>query len=417
MKVLGLITEYNPFHNGHLYHLNLAKEITKADYTLCVMSGNFVQRGEPAIVNKWTRAESAVRAGVDLVIELPTVYCCQTAELFALGSIKILNSLNIVDYLVFGSELGDIKALSLIAKEILQESSVYKRVLKAELSNGLPFFIAREHALKESLVEQRGLDPQDLPNILSKSNNILGIEYLKAMITTNSSITPLTIERIKAEYNSKELIGTIASATAIREHIKKEGITELISDFMPRDSYQLLHREFNAGRGPVFIDDYLDIILYLIRLQGKSLLTKIIDVNEGLDNKIFKAAIKSNSIDSLVSAVKSKRYPRTRLNRILCHCLLGLHSNDVLYFKNYPTPQAIRVLGFSEKGKELLRMISQRTTLPIVTKIAPYIKQSRNIPCQISLDSKATDVYALGYENKDYRISGLDLTTSPYFRM
>ena len=195
MNILGLITEYNPFHYGHKYHLEESLSKTNSDYSVAVMSGSFVQRGEPSFIDKWTKAKMAVENGVDLVIELPFIYSSQSAELFALGAVKLLNSLNIVDFLSFGSEIGDLEPLNIISKVLLEEPTEFKTNLSYNLSLGYSFPVSRSLALEMFLKDDPLSNKYNFKTILKQSNNILGIEYIKALSKTNSNIKPITIKR------------------------------------------------------------------------------------------------------------------------------------------------------------------------------------------------------------------------------
>ena len=217
-KVLGIVSEYNPFHNGHLLHLAQSKKLTKSNYSVCIMTGNFSQRGDTSLVDKWTKAEMAIKNGIDLVIELPTIYSISSAENFADGAIKILENLGIINYLSFGSEIGDINILDEISEVLYQEPKEFTDLLSMELDRGISFPKARENALKLFLNNTRRYS-----NVLSNPNNILGIEYLKALKKYNSNIIPITIKRDTVEYNSlKPSSDGIASATAIRNLIQRK---------------------------------------------------------------------------------------------------------------------------------------------------------------------------------------------------
>ena len=215
-NVLGIISEYNPFHNGHMHHLQECKKNTKCDGVICIMSGNFMQRGGPAIIDKWKRAQMAIENGVDLVIELPTYYAVSSAEFFAYGSVSILNSLEIVNNLFFGSECGDIKSLTKIAQTLVEEPWEFKEILKRNINSGLTFAKARELALIEFTNDNY------IENIISSSNNILGIEYIKAILKLNSPIVPFTLKREGSSYNDKLLSTSFSSATSIREALKNK---------------------------------------------------------------------------------------------------------------------------------------------------------------------------------------------------
>ena len=240
-NVLGIIAEYNPFHNGHLYHLQKSKKMTNSEYTICVMSGNFVQRGDTSLIDKWTKTKMALDNGIDLVIELPTLYATSSSENFALGAIKILNELKIVDFLSFGSENCEIDVLNNIANVLYEEPKQFTALLSHELSKGLSFPKARENALLMYLN-----NIQKYSNILNQSNNILGIEYLKALKKTKSHIIPVSVKREKVYYNSHNVVDEYASATAIRELLKHNAYDE-IRCVMPDNSYMLLTSSLEAG--------------------------------------------------------------------------------------------------------------------------------------------------------------------------
>lgn len=230
-KVLGIIAEYNPFHNGHLYHLEQAKKITGSSYTVAVMSGNFTQRGNTALIDKWSRTEIALNCGIDLVLELPTLYATSSAENFADGAIKILDSLKVVDYLAFGAETSDMDILNPISDVLYQEPKAYKMLLSHELKKGISFPKARENALMLYLGDIR-----KYLNVLSSPNNILGLEYMKFLKKYKSSIQPVAIARFEAGYNDVTYSGNIASATAIR-NIIKNGDFKIARNLMPAPSY------------------------------------------------------------------------------------------------------------------------------------------------------------------------------------
>jgi predicted nucleotidyltransferase len=393
MGILGIIVEYNPFHNGHLYHLQTSKKLTKCDYTIAVMSGNFVQRGEPAIVDKWKRTEIALRAGIDLVIELPVVYATSTAENFAYGAVKLLDSLKIVDCISFGSEKGDLNELTKIAEMLLEEPIYYRKALKEYLKIGITFAKARELAL------QKVINNNEIEKILQTSNNILAIEYLKALKKIGSSIIPFTIKRRGSLYTSLELKEEFASASSIRKHIFEKGL-EGLEKYIPDFTKEILQNSFEKKQGPISLEEFSNILIYLLRNHIP--LNHIFDVSEGLENKIYKASYKTNNVEELIKLVKSKRYTESRIRHILIHLLLNI---DKQIFKEFDGPNYIRVLGFNEKGKEMLREIKKKSTLPIITKVSQYKIKLSNTK-MFEKDLFATDVYTLAYKNSS--IAGLD---------
>ena len=275
-RVLGIIAEYNPFHNGHLYQIQKAKEQTNADYVVAVMSGNFVQRGNTSIVNKWAKAEMALQNGVDLVIELPVLYATSSAENFADGAVKLLDSLKIVDFLSFGSETPNIQALDHLADILYNEPKEYKALLSIELDKGLSFPKARENALMIYLNDQK-----NVKTILSSPNNILAIEYLKALKRINSKIKPYTIGRFEADYNSRQFNGNIASSTAIRNIVKNNGFN-FLPRLMPQSSLAILVQNIKKGHIVPDISALEREIILTLRRMTINEIKDLPDVSEGL---------------------------------------------------------------------------------------------------------------------------------------
>ena len=260
-NVLGIIAEYNPFHNGHLYQLNSSKSITNSDYSIAIISGNFTQRGDVAIVDKWTRAQMALENGIDLVIELPTVYAISSAENFASGAVKILDSLGIVNFLSFGSECNDISILSQVTDVLVDEPPEYKTLLSHELDKGVSFPKARERALMMYLNDVRRF-----ASVLSSPNNILGIEYLKALKRQKSPMQPITIQRKDSKYNDDTIPtdSQFASATALRKLCATHH-SDILQRFMPEASYNLLSSAMENGNIVKSLSDFDKLIIYTLR--------------------------------------------------------------------------------------------------------------------------------------------------------
>lgn len=401
-KVLGIIAEYNPFHNGHLYHINESKKAVNADYVVAIISGNFVQRGDTSLVDKWSKAEMAIKNGADLVIELPLLYSISSAENFAEGGIKMLNSFNIVDYISFGSELCDVNTLNEFADVLYHEPKEFVSVLNHELSKGFSYPKARENALLMYLNDIR-----KYANILSSPNNILAIEYLKALKKYNSSIVPVSINRNKVDYNSTEIVDGFASATAIRKIAMTNDVWSL-RQAMPKSSFDIMYDCLRSGKTVSSLAKFEKEIIYNLRKMSISEIANLPDVSEGLEYSIKNAANSCNTIEELISIVKSKRYTTTRLRRILVYCLLGITKKDMQDSRKV-TPY-VRVLGFNEKGKELLSGISNANPkLDIVTSVKKYMETSNNriLRHMLAKDVFATDIYTLGYDydsssNLDY---------------
>ncbi|MDD4495732.1 MAG: nucleotidyltransferase [Eubacteriales bacterium] len=413
MRVLGIVTEYNPFHNGHLHHLSQSISECSADAAVCVMSGNFVQRGEPAIVNKWARSKMAIEAGIDLIIELPVFYAMSSAEHFAFGAIKILDSLGIVDVLSFGSESGDIGQLQTIADILYEEPAQYKTFLKSSLSSGISFPLAREKAL-ERYLSSSNVTGSNLSACLSLSNNILGIEYLKALRRISSKIMPVTISRIGGEYNSCSLGGSTPSASAIRKVIMSENNSpSKLDSYVPEFALRILDEELAAGRGPVMPESFGSILLSMLRGMTAADIAAYPDVTEGLENRIIEAAGRSGTFDELVDMIATKRYPVTRIQRILFSIILGMTKAMQDSFDANGGPMYIRVLAFNDKGRKLLADIKCKASLPIIVKTADHKKADNGLlRDMIMFEAHATDIYVLGYNNPQYRNGGQEFTVN-----
>ena len=419
MKIVGLVVEYNPFHNGHLYHLNKSKEVTNATHSIAVMSGNFLQRGEPALFDKYTRAQIAVSNGVDLVVELPSLFACQSAEIFSHGAVTLLNSLNCIDSICFGSEEGDIQILYQIASILTNEPIQFKNILKAYLAEGLLFAVARSKALYDYISSNNLLDiPEEkLNTILNSSNNILGIEYIKSLIRIKSNIKPYTITRIKSEYNSEIISSNICSATAIRKVLKDYCELSDISNVVPYHTLYAIENSIKKEFNPMFDEYYFDIIKQII-VRDINNLNSYFDVNEGIENKIYKSVFTSNSLDSLQQDIKSKRYTLTRVKRILNNILLGITKEDMNKVKSISYIPYVRVLAFNHKGREIIKQIKLNSDICIVNKFANIDFNSDTLfETLINYDIKASNMYNLIYykNNLDKLKGPMDYYLSPIY--
>ncbi len=401
-KVIGIIAEYNPFHNGHLYHLQKSLQMTHSSYSVAVVSGNFTQRGSTSLVDKWAKAEIAIKNGIDLVLELPLLYSISSAENFAEGAIKILDSLKVVDYLSFGSESGDISTLNMIADILYKEPKAYKNILSHELSKGLSFPKARENALLMYLNDIRRFS-----NVLSSPNNILGIEYLKALKKLKTPITPITIERYNAGYHDTSYNGNVASATAIRNIVKNNG-WNILRKVVPENTFSTLLENIKVGHVVPDLSVFEKQIIYNLRKMSIQEIAELPDVSEGLENAIKNAANSCNSVVEFLNIIKSKRYTNTRIQRILLYALLGITKKDMALSKK--AIPYVRVLGFNNKGKYLISEIAKANPkLEIITSVKKYMDTSNNKNSKYLLEKDiwATNVYTLGYEydswnNLDY---------------
>lgn len=402
-KVLGIVAEYNPFHNGHLYHLEQAKKITGSNYIVAIISGNFTQRGSTSLFDKWSKAKTALQCGVDLVIELPVLYSISSAENFADGSIKILDSLKILDYIAFGAETANVDILNSIADVLLREPKEYKNLLSQELQKGISFPQARQNALVAYLNDSR-----KYATVLSSPNNILGVEYLKALKKYRSKISPIAIERYEAGYNDLGYTANIASATAIRNMVKNNGF-EILKNLMPAPSYATLIESIKNGHLVPDLSVFEKQIIYNLRRMSTSQIAQLPDVSEGLEFALKNTANSCSNLVDFLNIIKSKRYTSTRIQRILLYSLLGITKKDMDLSKK--VQPYVRVLGFNERGKFLLSEIAKANPkLEIVTSVKKFYDatSNKNLKAMIDKDIEATNVYTIGYDNDSW--SNLDFT-------
>ena len=365
-----------------MYHLQKALEASNADTTIAVMSGNFIQRGEPALLDKFTRADIAVKNGIDLVIELPLYYSVATAEKFAFGAIKLLSECG-VNNIAFGVENNDIEKLNSITDILINEPINYKDELKKQLDLGLSYPEARSNAISKIL----GISN----NILNKPNNILAIEYLKALKAIKSNITPILLDRVDSGYYDTDSNTNILSATGIREKLKNN---EDVDVYLPSNTLENMY-------SPVFLEDFEENIIYALRKMSLEDLRELPDVTEGLENRIFYAIQNSKSLEELLNNIKTKRYPLTRIKRILISALLDMSKTNLNTFDKLGGPQYIRVLSFNQKGQELLSTITSTTSLPVVTSVNKFFENSNEIQEEMILsDILATNIYTMATEDK-----------------
>jgi Predicted nucleotidyltransferase len=412
MSVLGIIAEFNPLHNGHRHFIQAARQSQDFSATICVMSGNFVQRGEAAMCNKWVRTHMALQAGVDLVIELPFSFAVRSAYFFARGAIQLLYRTGVVSHLAFGSESGQLEQLQSIAAMITQESLEYKNHLKYFLTEGLSFPAARSQTIQEIM----GAQIANLGDTLLQPNNILALEYLRVLEQESIPIQPFTIPRIGSGYNSMEL-SPYASASAIRNALFHNPAGDDYAGHMPADILPLLQQEIIAGRAPASQDSLGLAILAKLRTMPLADLSKIYEVTEGLEHRIQAAAISSGTLEELRQAIKSKRYSLTRINRLLLYSLLGIETEQMLNFDQHG-PLYLHILGFSTRGRKILQDIKNKSTVQLISRgsevKSAYLNDTNpNLQAMLGLDIKSTDIYTLLYPNCSERQGSLDFTTSP----
>ncbi|PKM66250.1 MAG: nucleotidyltransferase [Firmicutes bacterium HGW-Firmicutes-2] len=374
MNICGIVTEYNPLHLGHAYQIEAARTTTKAQGIILIMSGNFVQRGEPAVINKYARTQAALHTGVDLVLELPTYFATASAEYFSHMAIKLLNATGITTHLNFGSESGSVDDLIQIADILQNEPIGFRYLLNEYLSTGDAFPKAREKAFFE-YVYNHHLMSVETAAAIKTPNNILGIEYIKALKRHYSKIIPTTIKRIGSAYHDDNSRTTIPSATAIRKYLREHDRHAPLSEKLPIYSFNTLENAIHSGEGPIFYDMIFPFLKYKILASTPDILATYQDVNEGLEYKIIEAALHAYNYDGLVENILSKRYTRTKVARALLHIYLG-HEQKTFELLNTDMKPYLKVLGFNANGQKMLKSIKKYDEdLPIIVNIRQGCKQ------------------------------------------
>lgn len=381
-KILGIIAEFNPFHNGHKYLIDQAKSIVNPDYTVIAMSGNFTQRGQASIINKFEKTKTVLNSGANLVVEIPTIYSISSAENFAEGGVKVLMQAK-VTHLAFGIEDDKLDTIKLIADTLVEENDEFKTLLKKYMDEGLSFAQSRCKALIDYLKDER------IEETINKPNNILAIEYLKAIKRLNANFEIIPIKRS----------GEFKSSTDIRNKIFNN--EEYAAD-IPEESRKALME--NNGNF-VNLNCFEKIMIYKLRTMDTDTLNNLADVAEGLDNLMVKYAKETNNLEDLIQNIKSKRYTQTRIQRILLYVLFEITKDDMKLSKEIMP--YVRVLGMDNNGEKLLKNIDQAV---LITSVKKFYDSCENNAYKrlLDLDIKATNVYSL-MNNKKYN-ADLDFT-------
>lgn len=362
MKVTGIIAEYNPFHNGHKYQIQKARELTNADYIIVVMSGSFTQRGTPALIDKYSRAKMALMGGADLVLELPVCYATGSAEYFAAGAIALLNQLGCVDSICFGSESGDITSLTRIATALVNESTDYQKALKTNIKNGSTYPVARSAALAETLDSFNSFD-----TILGYPNNILGIEYIKALLRQNSAIKPYTNMRIGSDYHSYKLADAFSSAISIRQSLAMHDDPEMIRPQLPGESYEIMKEAFHKTF-PVFTDDFSSMMKFKLIRERENGFTDYLDVTKAISDKLVRDTFRMQEYDDFCDILKTKDLTYARISRCLSHILLDIRTDDIRQYMESDIVFYARALGFRTDASALTKALKKNTSIPLITK-------------------------------------------------
>lgn len=388
MKNIGIIAEYNPFHNGHLYQINKIKEKFPDSTITVIMSPYFVQRGEPSILDKFIRAEIALENNVDLVLELPTIYSLQSAENFGRGSVKILDSLKYLDYLSFGVETENFDKINEYVNIQLDNAKEISKYTLEYLNKGYSFANAKNKSTQKVYFDLN----KDFDSELIKSNNILAIEYLKALKKENSDIDCLPILRNKSDHSDENInYNNISSATSIRKYVKTNSNLNLISSVIPNKTFYYLNNKDEINS----IDDYYEILKYKL-LINKDSMKDITGYENGLDNLIIKNLNESLSIEELITKSKNKRYSQTRIQRLIINYLLKI-DNSIIDKSINNKNEFIRVLGFNTNGQNLLNKVKNNTDLKIITNFKQKNKFKNNRLLDIELD--ASNLYNIKEDN------------------
>lgn len=387
MKITGVIAEYNPFHKGHACHLEQARLLTRADYLVVVLSGDFVQRGEPALVDQHVRARMALSAGADLVLLLPSAYACASAETFAGGAVSLLDGLGCVDALCFGSECGELARLVPYAQVLAQEPPAYQELLRAFLKQGCSFPLARSKALHEYFSYTDDILPCSLEDnacryeseLLTHPNNTLGIEYLKALMLLHSPIQPYTIARQGAAYHDTSLLGKTASATAIRQAILAQNGLSGVLHQIPDTAGSILKEVFLA-KGPLAFDDFSSILHYKLLSLSKEELSAYADVSPHLAARIKNLLPQYRCASSFAGLLKTRQLTHTHITRALCHILLDEKQADAKRRKSLNYPVYGRILGFRRESRALLAILKQHSRIPLLGRLSDAETQLKNLP-------------------------------------
>lgn len=420
MKIVGLITEYNPFHNGHQYHIEKAREVTGADTAIVIMTGDYVQRGTPAIMPKYIRAEMALKCGAGAVFELPVCYSTGSAELFAMGAVSFLDSLGIVDSICFGSECNDLNGLQKIADILYDEPKEYQNFLQSGLRDGLSFPAARQEALSAYMRNT------DHTLLLSNPNNILGIEYLKALKKLDSPIRPYTIKRQESNYHDKDLQSNYSSASAIRsllaysssaittrtvggtfENTPFSNILSELEDQVPSCCLELL-KDYHRVKYPIYQNDFSLIMKYKLLNKSAGDLSRYMDVSEELANRISNQLNNFFNYKQFCELLKTKEITQTRINRALLHIMLGIKKSSVEEYIEGGYHYYARLLGYRKDREKILGSVVRNGTLPLLTSLyeteeIPEVGQKmlfHDILASNLYTSVITDKYKTAFENE-----------------
>jgi predicted nucleotidyltransferase len=395
MRIVGLIAEYNPFHKGHTYHIQKAKELSGADHVIVVMSGDFVQRGAPALLPKHLRAEMALSCGADAVFELPVSYATGSAELFATGAVSLLDQLGVTDALCFGAECDALSTLEPVAQTLAAEPQDYRLSLRRALKSGVPFPLARQRALEEHF-KLAGSEAADFSSMLSLPNNILAIEYLKALYRLDSSIEPFVLKRKDSDYHQETLQRGFNSASAIRKVFSDSTdirqIRDLLADPLPAPCLSIIEREYGK-RLPVMANDFSLLTKHALLCHSARELEQYQDLSPELSNRIARHLGSWTNFEEFCELIKTRDLTYTRVSRALIHILLEIKKDDIHSYIRQGYHEYARLLGFRKESHSILSEIHKKSSLKLVTKSADHFALSSFGRKMLKKDVSAADLY------------------------
>jgi len=364
MKVNGIIAEYNPFHNGHLYQMDVSRRMTGADYTIVIMSGDFVQRGAPALLDKHRRAEMALRCGADLVLGLPAIYSVSSAEYFSMGAVSALDKLGVVTHLCFGSECGNVDIMTKAARILVEEPEEFSSTMRQYLKQGVSYPNARNWAM---FLNYPFLEAYR--DVFATPNNILGIEYIKALLRRNSEITPVTVLRTGAGYHDRMADTEYCSALALRQALYAGQTPDFMKSQIPTEAWKILQQSLEDS-SCICSNDFSDLLYYKLLLERENGYEKYLDVSEDLSDRIRNSLDSYRDYDNFCDLLKTKNMTYTRISRCLLHILLNIRQEDIEFCKKLDYAPYARVLAMRKDAHELLSAIKKQSSIPLVTKLA-----------------------------------------------
>lgn len=377
MKVAGVIAEFDPFHNGHAYFLRRVRELTSADFIIAVMSGDYTQRGNPALMGKRLRAGCAMQNGADIVIELPVQFATSSAELFAFAGVSLLDALGCTDTLCFGTETADLKILCHASDIMSSETDEYKDILNLYLKKGMNFPEARMRAAVDTMQEAGAPDvafgADELSNVLRGSNNILAVEYLKALKKLGSGIQPVNIRRESVDHDSVNTFGIYSSARNIRETLKTTGSLESVSGYLPANTLSILREHFSVDF-PVFNDDLSLLYKYSLEMETESSLMEYADMSADLARRIIKHRHEFLTVSQFTELIKTRNITYTRISRALLHAMLRIKKEDIIKYRDAGTAGYARVIGFRKEASVLIDRMNEDSSVPVITRLSDYRK-------------------------------------------